>query len=308
MTGEPEHDVVVIGGGVAGVNCALECFDIQLDTLLVESSAALGGQLAEITHSVRNVAAGRFANGRVLQGALLESAEILGDRVQTSHPVSNVDLGARTIDVDGERLSGRAIVLATGTRHQYLEAAPDGGFGGDITYQVERHLDHFAGKDVAVIGGGDSATLDALELARRGSSVKLIHRSSELTARHDIVRQVGDEPRVEDLPGWELEAAQGNERLENIVIVRPSTGEHRDVAVERLVVKIARVANTELFAGQVELDRSGAVVVDRELRTSRTGVFAAGDVVSGAYARVAAALGQGSLAARSVLHYLEGRS
>jgi thioredoxin reductase len=308
MTGEPEHDVVVIGGGVAGVNCALECFDIQLDTLLLESSASLGGQLAEITHSVRNVAAGRFADGRVLQGALLESAEILGDRVQTSHPVSNVDLGARTIDVDGERVSGRAIVLATGTRHQYLEAAPDGGFGGDITYQVEHHLDHFAGKDVAVIGGGDSATLDALELARRGSSVKLIHRSAELTARRDIVRQIGDEPRVEDLPGWELEAAHGKGRLENIVLVRPSTGERRDVAVERLVVKIARVANTELFEGQVELDRSGAVVVDRELRTSRTGVFAAGDVVSGAYARVAAALGQGSLAARSVLHYVEGRS
>ena len=308
MTREAEHDVVVIGGGVAGVNCALECFDIQLDTLLVEASAALGGQLAEITHSVRNVAAGRFADGRALQGALLESAEILGDRVRLSHPVSTADLAARTIDVDGERVSGRAIVVATGTRGQYLEAAPDGGFGGDITYQVEHHLDHFAGRDVAVIGGGDSATLDALELARRGSSVKLIHRSTELTARHDIVRQIRNETRVEDLSGWELEGAQGTGRLENIVLVRPSTGERRDVAVERMVVKIARVANTELFAGQVELDRSGAVVVDRELRTSRTGVFAAGDVVSGAYPRVAAALGQGSLAARSVLHYIEGRS
>ena len=308
MAGEADHDVVVIGGGAAGVNCALECFDIQLDTILVEAGATLGGQLSEIGHSVRNVAAGRFADGRALQRALLESAEILGDRVRLSHPATTADLTARAIEVDGERLSGRAVVVATGTRRQYLEAAPDGAFGGDITYQVEPQLPRFAGHDVAVIGGGDSATLDALELARRGSSVKLIHRSPELSARFDIVRQIHEEPGVEDLPGWELEAAQGLDRLENIVIVHHSTGERVDIAVQGLVVKIARLPNTHLFADQVELDGSGAIVVDRELRTSRSGVFAAGDVVAGAYPRVAAALGHGSLAARSVLQHLEGRS
>jgi len=308
MTAEEQHDVVVVGGGVAGVNCALECFDIQLDTVLIEANDTLGGQASEILHSVRNVAAGRFADGQALRRALLESAEILGDRVRLSYPVTKADLGARAIEVDGERVSGRALVVATGTRKQYLDAAPDGAFGGDITYQLEPQLLSFAGRDVAVIGGGDSATLDALELARRGSSVKLIHRSPELTARQDIVRQIHDDPRIEDISGWELEAAQGAERLENIVLVRPSTGERQDVAVQGLVVKIARAPNTQLFDGQLELDRSGAVVVDRELRTSRAGVFAAGDVVAGAYPRVAAALGQGSLAARSVLHFLEGRA
>jgi thioredoxin reductase (NADPH) len=308
MTGEEQHDVVVVGGGVAGVNCALECFDIQLDTVLVEASAALGGQLPDILHSVRNVAAGRFADGRALQQALLESAEILGDRVRLSHHVTKADLEGRAIEVDGGRLSGRALVVATGTRRQFLEAAPDGAFGGDITYQLEPVLDSFAGRDVvAVIGGGDSGTLDALELARRGSSVKLIHRSPELNARQDILRQLRDQPRIEDLPGWQLEAAQGAERLESIVLVRPSTVERQEVPVHGLVVKIARAPNTQLFEGQLELDRSGAVVVDRDLRTSQAGVFAVGDVVAGAYARVAAALGHGSLAARSVLHYLQGR-
>jgi thioredoxin reductase (NADPH) len=308
MTGEEQHDVVVVGGGVAGVNCALECFDIQLDTVLVEASAALGGQLPEILHSVRNVAAGRFADGQALQRSLLESAEILGDRVRLSHPVTAADVEARAIEVDGGRLSGRALVVATGTRRQFLEAAPDGAFGGDITYQLEPVLDSFAGRDVvAVIGGGDSGTLDALELARRGSSVKLIHRSQELNARPDILRQIRDQPRIEDLPGLQLEAAHGAERLESILLVRPSTGERQEVAVQGLVVKIARTPNTQLFTGQLELDRSGAVVVDRELRASQAGVFAVGDVVAGAYARVAAALGQGSLAARSVLHYLQGR-
>jgi len=308
MTSEASHDVVVIGGGVAGVTCALECFDIQLDTTLIEANATLGGQLPEIGHSVRNVAAGRFADGRALQGSLLEAADILAGRVRLSHPVSRADLTERVIEAGGERIAGRAVVLATGTRRQFLEAAPDGAFDGDVTYQVEPRLDSFAGRDVAVIGGGDSGSLDALALARRGSAVTLIHRSPDLTARDDIVRQLRDEPRITDLAGWDLEATRGTERLEGIVVVDHSTGQRKDLAVQGLVVKIARVPNTELFGAQLELAGSGAIVVDRELGTSRTGVFAAGDVVAGAYARVAAALGQGSLAARSVLSYLEGRS
>src|SRR5262249_57486435 len=86
MTSEESHDVVVIGGGVAGVNCALECFDIQLDTILIEANASLGGQLPEIGHSVRNVAAGRFDDGRALQRSLLEATAILGDRLRLSQP------------------------------------------------------------------------------------------------------------------------------------------------------------------------------------------------------------------------------
>jgi thioredoxin reductase len=308
MTSEASHDVVVIGGGVAGVNCALECFDIQLDTILIEASASLGGQLPEIGHSVRNVAAGRFDDGEALQRSLLEATAILGDRVRLSQPVTKADLAERVLDVDGGRIVARAVVVATGTRRQYLEAAPDGAFGGDVTYQVEPQLDSFAGRDVAVIGGGDSGTLDALALAERGSSVTLIHRSPELTSRHDILRRLRDEPRITDLGGWAVEATRGTDRLEGIVLVNHSTGERKELPVRGLVVKVARVPNTELFAGQLELDRSGAVTVDRELRTSRTGVFAVGDVVAGAYPRVAAALGSGSLAARSVLSYLQGRS
>src|SRR5260370_6521934 len=142
MTGEEQHDVVIVGGGLAGVNCALECFDIQLDTVLVEASATLGGQVSEILHSVRNVAAGRFADGRALQQALLESAEILGDRVRLSHPVTTAEVGARAVEVDGLRLSGLALVGATGTHQQYLAAAPCGAFGGDITYQRETPVLH----------------------------------------------------------------------------------------------------------------------------------------------------------------------
>ena len=172
-------------------------------------------------------------------------------------------------------------MIATGTRHQPLAAAPDGAFGGDVTYLLEAPPDHFAGRDVVVIGGGDSGTLDALEIARAGSSVTLVHRSEALTARHDIVEQVRHEPRIRELSGWELESLEGGDRLEAVTLVRLADGERRRVQAGGLVVKIARVPRTDLFRDQLELDRAGAIVVDGDLQTSCAGVFAAGDVVVG---------------------------
>ena len=165
MAAEKPCDVVIVGGGVAGTSCALECLDIRLDTVVYESNAAVGGQIAQIPHSVRNVLAWRFEAGVPVRRAVEESVAILGDRLRVSERVIRVDLAEHWVEVGATRVHARAIVLATGTRRQELPAAPDGAFGGDVTYLVESRPEHFAGRDVVVVGGGDSATLDALELA-----------------------------------------------------------------------------------------------------------------------------------------------
>jgi thioredoxin reductase (NADPH) len=307
MAGEELHDVVIVGAGVAGVNCALECFDIQLDTVIFEAGTRAGGQLPDIPFVVRNVATGTGRDGPALRDSLEEAAAILGDRMRRACPVTRVDLSARQIEAGGASLRGRALVIATGTALQELPAAPDGAFGGDVTYLLEARPRAFVGRDVVVIGGGDSGTLDALALVDEGAAkVWLVHRSPALTARHDIAQRVRAEPRIELLAGWELERLDGDNRLARVTVVRRADGQRRQLGAGGLVVKIARVPCTDLFRGQLETDHEGAIVVDQELRTSRDGVFAAGDVVAGTYARVAAAMGQGSLAARSVLRYLQG--
>ena len=308
MPAEEEHDAVIVGAGPAGVSCALECHDIQLDTVVLEAAGKPGGQLTEIHHSVRNVAAGRFANGRELREALAESAAILGPRLRPGVPVGRVDAAAGFVELaDGVRVHGKALVIATGTARQQLAAAPDGAFGGDVTYEIESRPDQFAGLDVVVIGGGDSATLDAVELARRGSTVKLVHRAKALTARDDIIDEIRREQRIEELAGWELESVHGADHLEEVTL-KSATGERMRATARGVVVKIARRPRSGAVAGQLDLDRRGAIIVDDQLRTSTPGVFAAGDVVADAYARVAAALGQGSLAARSVLRHVQGRT
>ncbi len=107
--GEERRDVVIIGAGTAGVSCALECFDVQLDTAVFEAHERPGGQLVEIPHSVRNIATGWFRNGSTLRDSLEESAAILGDRLCLSSPVRRIDLGERWIEVDAARIRGTGI-------------------------------------------------------------------------------------------------------------------------------------------------------------------------------------------------------
>ncbi len=300
-----QRDLVIVGGGVAGVSAALECADIKLDVVLLEARAALGGQLTEITHPLHNVATGQFSDGQALQASLQDAAGLLGERVLLEHPVTEASLAEGWVEAGGQRLSAKAVLIASGSTPERLPEAPDGAFGGDVTYEIESDPDRFKGKTVVVIGGGDSATLDALALASIASSVLLAHRSPQLTARHDIVAQLRADKRIEDLPGWDLVSLEGDDHLEAVVLAHPATGERRTVTAGGLDIKISRDPSTGPFQGQVDLDHRGFVVVDGALRTSRPGVFAAGDVVSGAYWRVSSAIGQGSLVSRAILEFVQ---
>jgi thioredoxin reductase (NADPH) len=305
---ERQHDVVIVGGGAAGVSAALECSDVQLDVLLLEAAEALGGQLAEITHPVKNVATGRYADGPDLGVGLRRSAEQVSDRVLLQNRVTAAGLAEGWVEANATRFYSSTFLLASGTVPQHLAVAVDGAFGGDVTYHVESDPDRFTGRPVVVVGGGDSATLDALELATTASSVVLAHRSERVTARDDIVAQLRAEPRIEDLSGWQVESVHGRERLEAVVLVHAATGERRTVPAGGLVVKISRDPCTEVFRGQIDLDRRGFIITDENLATSCPGVFAAGDVVSGAYWRVSNALGQGSLVSRAILRFVQDRA
>jgi len=301
---ETLHDVVVIGAGAAGVSAAIECFDIQLDVMVLEAASQVGGQIDQIPHTVRNVAVAMDGNDALVD-ALARHASTLGDRLHLDQPVTRLDLATGLVDAGTHRYRTRSVLVATGSRRRELENAPDGSFGGDVTYLVEPHLARFADLPMAVIGGGDSAVLDALELAAAGSPVTLVHRSPHLTARRNLVERVRAEGRITEMAGWTLDTLVGSDRLQGIDLSNRRTGEHRRLDISGLVLKLGREPCVDLVRGQLDLGIHGGVAVDAELCTSVPGTFAAGDVVDGAYERIATAVGHGSLAARSILAYLE---
>lgn len=295
---------MVIGAGIAGLTAALECFDIQLDVLVLDRADRVGGQIDEIPHDVRNLAPSPDGNAQLLEAAARSSTR-LADRLVLGTPVDGVDLEAGVVLAGPARHEAAAVVIATGSRRRELDLAPDGALGGDVTYLLEPQLDRFSGQRAVVVGGGDSAVLDALALAEHRSRVTLVHRGAALSARHDLVARLRAEPLVTELAGWSVERLVGPDRLRAVVVADASTGEHRPLEATRLVLKLGREPCVELVRGQVELGPRGGIAVDAELRTSHPRAFAAGDVVEGAYERIAAAMGQGSLVARSVLRHLE---
>ena len=304
MATETLHDVAVIGAGAAGVSAAIECYDIKLDVVLLESANGVGGQIDQIPHAVRNVAPAPDGN-EALVDALARHASTLGDRLQLDRTVTRVDLADGIIETGTHRYRARSVLVATGSRRRELDNAPDGSFGGDVTYLVEPHRARFAGLPMAVFGGGDSALLDALELAETGSPVTLVHRSPRFTARSDVVERVRSEGRITEMAGWTLDTIVGSDRVKGIDILEPKSGEHRRLEVAGVVLKLGRTPCTDLVRGQVELGTHGGIAVNGDLRTSDPRTFAAGDVIDGAYERIATAIGQGSLAARSILNFLE---
>lgn len=304
MRDEALHDVVVIGAGAAGVSAAIECFDIQLDVLVLEATSKVGGQIDQIPHTVRNVATALEGNDALVD-ALARHASIVGDRLKFDQTVTRLDLAAGLVDAGTHRYRTRCVLVATGSRRRELENAPDGSFGGDVTYLVEPHLARFAGLPMAVFGGGDSAALDALALAATGSPVTLVHRSPLLTARRDLVERVRAESRITEMAGWNLDKLVGSDRLAGIDVSDFSTGEHQRLDVRGVVLKLGRSQRVDLVRDQLNLGVRGGIAVDADLRTSDPRTFAAGDVVEGAYERITTAAGQGSLAARSIVTYLK---
>jgi thioredoxin reductase (NADPH) len=305
---EWEHDVVIIGAGVAGVSAAIECFDIQLDVVLLDGAITVGGQIDEIPHNVRNVAVAPEGN-KAISDALARHAATLGPRLHLDQPVTQVDLDAGLVVASGGRYHARCVLLTTGSIRRELASAQEGSFGGDVTYLVEPLLPDFARRPTAVFGGGDSALLDALALAEGGSpSVYLVHRELRVTARKDITGRFRSDSRITDLAGWELEKLVGSDHLEGVEVINHGTGEHRRLDVGGAVFKLGRRTCVDLVRDQVALGRRGGIVVDSALRTSHPRAFAAGDVVEGAYERIATAAGQGSYAAHSILTDLQSRS
>ncbi len=301
------HDVVVIGAGAAGLSAAIECLDIQLDVVALECDRKVGGQIDQIPHTVRNVAPAPEGNDSLV-GALASHASMLGDRLQLDQMVTLLDLDAGIVEAGTNRYRTRSVLVATGSRRRELENVPDGSFGGNVTYLVEPHLSRFAGRPMAVFGGGDSAALDALALAAAGSPVTLVHRSPHLTARRDLVKRVLSEGRITDMAGWTLDRLVGSDDLQGVEVLERSTGDHRKLDVGGIVLKLGREQCVDLVRGQLKLGVRGGIAVDTDLRTSHPRTFAAGDVVEGAYERIATAVGQGTLAARSILVYLESTS
>jgi len=302
------HDVIIIGAGPAGLSAALWCDELGLDTLVLEREAAIGGQLHTIFNPIENYPGLRASDGsdflEKFSGRISEADFDLWTNVE----IETVDLKTRRIRLrSGEELQSISIIIATGVRRRKLGIPGEEAFvGHGIIESPSRDRQDFAGRDVCVIGGGDAAAENALLLADVCPTVTLVHRSRKLKARPTFTQQLQGQHCITVFPESRVTRILGNEEVEAVEILRQDSLKPFQMAVRGVAIRIGVEPNTEVFAGQLQLDEQSYAVVTSQQETSVANVFAVGDVASPLAPTISGAAGSGATAAKVIASRFNG--
>jgi thioredoxin reductase (NADPH) len=308
--GEITHaKVVIIGSGPAGYTAAIYAARAMLEPTLI-AGIQPGGQLT-ITTDVENYPG--FAD--VIQGPWLmeqmqQQAEHVGTKLVADH-VSKVDLARRPFRIEcdsGDRYHADSIIIATGAQARWLELPSEQKFKGyGVSACATCDGFFYRGKDVLVIGGGNTAVEEALFLTNFASKVTVVHRRDSFRAEKILQERLFRNPRISVIWDTALEEVVGSEnplKVKGVILRNVKTGAFSERLTDGVFIAIGHTPASELFVGQVEMKPSGYIKTAPSTATSVPGVFAAGDVTDDVYRQAVTAAGQGCMAALESERYL----
>ena len=302
-------DVIIIGSGPAGYTAALYTARANLNPLVIEGFA-WGGLLQQTTDVENFPGYPRGIMGPEMMQDLRDQAERFGTRFITDDAtrVELSDGGIQTVWIGDEEHRAKAVVLATGAQHKKLGIPGEDLLSGrGVSYCATCDAAFFKEHDTVIVGGGDSAMEEAIFLAKFAARVHVIHRRDEFRASPIMLDRARAMENIEFLTPYVPEefVAGENGSLATVRARHAETGELRDVPATGAFVAIGHVPQSELFAGQLELDENGYVTtLGHSTRTALAGVFAAGDLVDHTYRQAITAAGSGCKAALDAEWYL----
>jgi thioredoxin reductase (NADPH) len=301
------RDVIVIGSGPAGYTAALYAARAQLKPLVFEGSVTAGGALMNTT-DVENYPG--FPDGVLgpdLMDAMRKQAERFGAQL-VADDVTEVDLAAqpKRVVVGADTYLARTVIIATGSR--YRELGVDGEkrlSGHGVSWCATCDGFFFRDKDIAVVGGGDSAMEEATFLTRFARSVTVVHRRDALRASKIMQERAFANPKISFRWNSEVTGVLGDRTVSGLRLADTTTGEESTLEIGGLFVAIGHDPRSELFTGQLDTDPDGYLLVDQpSTRTAIPGVFACGDVVDRSYRQAVTAAGTGCAAALDAERFL----
>ncbi|MGQ4506369.1 thioredoxin-disulfide reductase [Dermabacteraceae bacterium P13103] len=303
---ETQREVIIVGSGPAGYTAAVYAARAGLNPLVIAGSLAAGGALMNTTEVENFPGFPEGIMGPELMTNMQEQAERFGAEL-LYEDATELDLAAKRVTCeDGTVYEGKAIILATGSA--YRELGIDGEkrlSGRGVSWCATCDGFFFKDRDIAVVGGGDSAVEEATFLTRFAKSVTLIHRRDTLRASKIMAKRAEDDPKLSFAWNSEVVALHGENALEAITLRDTVDGSERRLEVAALFEAIGHLPRTELMQGQIDLDDEGYIMVEgRSTRTSLPGVFACGDVVDHTYRQAITAAGSGCAAALDAERYL----
>ena len=295
-------DVIIIGGGPAGLSAALWCRDLGLDAILFERSDDLGGQLLWIHGRIENYLGLTVANGRELRDQFVEhlsAREIVP--IKTS-PVTSIDVVRKMVTLEnGEKYAAGAVVIATGVRRRSLSVPGEQEFlGKGILSSGAASKKDVGGQKIVIVGGGDAAIENSVILSEFAEKVTVVHRRSEFRARPALLDAAEKIANIEFILDTEVAAVLGDDKVTSVEITSVRDRGGRTIPADSVLIRIGVQPNTEILNGQLELDADGYVRVGSSGASSVPAIFAVGDVANPVSPTISTAVGGGATAAKSV--------
>ena len=298
------YDLIVIGGGPAGLTAALYARRANKTVLVIEKGS-FGGQ---ITYSpkVENIPGFTEITGNEFGEKMVEQVLAQEADVECAEVLEIKDGVYKTVVTDSGDFIAKAIVIATGAKHRLLGLPGEEKYIGEgISFCAVCDGAFYEGKEVAVIGGGNSALQEAILLADLAKKVTVVQNLDFLTGEKKLQDKLATKSNVEVILGTVVDSFIGGDSLEGIRIRKEADGTVRDLMVDGVFVAIGLVPQNEVFAGLVPLDGRGYIISGEDCLTGTAGVFAAGDCRTKAIRQVTTAVADGAVAALAACAYAD---
>jgi len=304
---DKRYDVVIIGGGPAGLTAGLYASRARLSSLLIEKMAA-GGWVVNAGLVENYPGFPQGIGGLELADLMSEQAKKYGLEVLLAE-VTGLELeeGQKIVKTSEGDFAAKAVIITAGSDRVKLNVPGEEEFTGrGVAYCAICDAALFRDKPVAVAGGGNAAISEALELAKFASKVVVIHRRQQLRAARILQERAFAEPKIEFLWDTVVEEIEGDNVVKSLRLRNVANGEKSVLDISGIFVALGFIPNTAYLKGVLPLDEAGAIITNEKMETGVPGIFAAGDIRSSSIRQVVAAAGDGAVAAIYAEKFITG--
>ena len=297
------YDIIIIGGGPAGLTAALYACRANKKTLVIEKET-FGGQIT-FSPKVENIPGFVSLTGNEFAEKLVEQVLEQGADVESCEALEIKDGEIKTVVTDDGEYQGKAVIIATGAKHRMLGVDGEEKYVGEgISFCAVCDGAFYKDKTVAVVGGGNSALQEAILLSDLAKKVYVVQNLDFLTGEKKLSDQLYKLDNVEVITGVTVESFVGESELEGIII-KNTSGEIKDLSIDGLFIAIGLIPQNEAFKNVVELDDRGYAVIDESCESATKGIFVAGDCRTKKIRQVTTAAADGAIAALAACDYID---
>jgi thioredoxin reductase (NADPH) len=300
-----KYEVIIIGGGPAGLTAGLYTSRAGLKSLLMERGI-VGGQIINAALVENYPGFPQGISGVELGSLMHQQAVKYGLGVVTAEVTGIAQGQPYSISTTEGDFEAKSIIIAAGSEYRKLGVPGEEKLTGHgVSYCATCDGFFFRDREVAVVGGGDTAITDALELTRHAKKVYLIHRRDQLRAGQILQQRAFAEHKLEFIWSTVVEELLGDRVLEELKLHNVKTSQHSTLKVAGVFVAVGLMPNSQNFLNIIDLDDAGSIITDESMATSAPGIFAAGDIRRNSPRQIGAAVGDGVTAAMSAIKYVQ---